>query len=115
LAAADGPANADGQPLNSPQQRTQLPLMAAPTIGVRKNTISRPAYCGVRTQTHTFVEYETGERELYDLRSDPFQMRNLAGDPAVAGVEQQLAADSDATGCDMVWLTWAVAPYLPTK
>lgn len=30
LAAADAPANADGQPLNSPHQRSSLPLMAAP-------------------------------------------------------------------------------------
>lgn len=89
--------------------------MAAPTIGVRKNTISRPAYCGIRTQTHTFVEYETGERELYDLRTDPFQMQGLAGDPREADLEQQLANRSDDLGCDMVWLTWAVAPYLPTK
>lgn len=115
LAAAGAPEKVDGRPLNSPQERSELPLMAAPTIGVRKNTISRPAYCGIRTQTHTFVEYETGERELYDLRTDPFQMRNLAGDPREADLEQQLANRSDDTGCDMVWLTWAVAPYLPTK
>jgi N-acetylglucosamine-6-sulfatase len=25
-----------------------------------------------------YIEYETGERELYDLRADPYQMENAA-------------------------------------
>lgn len=35
--------------------------------------------------------------------------------PAVAAVEADLAARTDATGCDTGWLTWAVAPYLPLR
>lgn len=35
-----------------------------------------PAYAGLRTLTHTYVEYETGEVEYYDLRSDPYQMES---------------------------------------
>ncbi|HJU73030.1 MAG TPA: sulfatase, partial [Gemmatimonadaceae bacterium] len=31
----------------------------------------------VRTRTHMYAEYSTGPRELYDLQSDPFQLRNL--------------------------------------
>jgi len=31
----------------------------------------------VRTRGHLYVEYESGERELYDLRRDPHQLRNL--------------------------------------
>jgi arylsulfatase A-like enzyme len=33
---------------------------------------------GLRTARHTYVEYGTGERELYDLAADPFQLDNLA-------------------------------------
>jgi N-acetylglucosamine-6-sulfatase len=33
---------------------------------------------GIRTARYTYVEYSTGERELYDLRSDPDELHNLA-------------------------------------
>ena len=38
-----------------------------------------PDYDGVRTARYTYVEYATGERELYDLRHDPDEVHNLAG------------------------------------
>jgi arylsulfatase A-like enzyme len=37
-----------------------------------------PTYEGVRTQDAVYVEYDTGERELYDLRTDPFELYNAA-------------------------------------
>ena len=37
----------------------------------------RPGLEAVRTADHLYVEYETGERELYDLREDPYQLNNL--------------------------------------
>ena len=40
---------------------------------------SRTKFRGIRTEDWTYVEYQTGERELYDLRSDPEQLVNLAG------------------------------------
>lgn len=33
---------------------------------------------GLRTATYKFVEYETGEREYYDLVADPAELQNLA-------------------------------------
>ncbi len=43
----------------------------------------RPGLEAVRTQDHLYVEYGTGERELYDLRKDPHQLNNRydAADP----------------------------------
>ena len=38
-------------------------------------------FTGLRTERYTYVEYSTGERELYDLRKDPYQLRNLIGTP----------------------------------
>lgn len=38
-----------------------------------------PDYDGVRTGRYTYVQYGTGERELYDLRHDPDEIHNLAG------------------------------------
>ena len=49
-------------------------------------------YRGVRTDRYTYVVYaETGERELYDRRRDPHELRNVAGDPAYASVQARLA------------------------
>jgi arylsulfatase A-like enzyme len=38
-----------------------------------------PDYDAVRTSRYLYVEYGTGERELYDLRHDPDEIDNLAG------------------------------------
>jgi len=56
-----------------------------------------PDYFGVRDveNGYTWVEYETGERELYDLDLDPDQIDNVADDPAYATVRQQLEARLD--------------------
>jgi arylsulfatase A-like enzyme len=56
-----------------------------------------PDYFGVRDveNGYTWVEYETGERELYDLDLDPHQLENVADDPSYATVRQQLEARLD--------------------
>jgi hypothetical protein len=36
-----------------------------------------PSYCGFRTQRWKYVQYATGEEELYDLPADPYELRNL--------------------------------------
>jgi arylsulfatase A-like enzyme len=45
-----------------------------------------PTYCAVRSDRWMYVRYETGEEELYDLESDPFQLDNRARDAALADV-----------------------------
>lgn len=37
-----------------------------------------PDYKGLRSSNCTYVQYDTGEQELYDLRQDPDQLQNLA-------------------------------------
>ncbi len=66
------------------------PLFDSPDIPV--NAWDRP-YTGVRTDQYTYVVWtETGEKELYDRDVDPYQLDNVAGDPAYAAVEANLAA-----------------------
>ena len=39
----------------------------------------------MRTDRYTYVVWtETGEKELYDRQADPYELTNLAGDPAYA-------------------------------
>lgn len=38
-------------------------------------------YRGVRTQRWLYVEYRNGERELYDLARDPYELRSVHADP----------------------------------
>jgi N-acetylglucosamine-6-sulfatase len=66
------------------------PLFAHPQFPV--NRWDRP-YAGVRTDRYTYVAWkETGEEELYDRRTDPYQLTNVASDPAFADVKAELAA-----------------------
>jgi arylsulfatase A-like enzyme len=56
-----------------------------------------PPWWEVRTTGYAYVEYATGEVELYDLAgdngpADPFELDNRAGDPAYAGARAELAA-----------------------
>ncbi|MEX2274388.1 MAG: sulfatase [Actinomycetota bacterium] len=55
-----------------------------------RGTNEVPTYCGIRTERFVFVEYDTGERELYDLFADPQQLRNLADDPAAGQLTDSL-------------------------
>ncbi|GAA2206466.1 sulfatase [Nonomuraea monospora] len=62
-----------------------------------------PAYQALRTGQHTYVRYETGERQLYDLNADPYQLTNLAAtaDPAlVARLDRQLTAMAACSGAN---------------
>jgi N-acetylglucosamine-6-sulfatase len=51
-----------------------------------------PSWRGVRTSRYTYVEYEGGERELYDNAADPYQLRSLHGSTAMEPLRSQLAS-----------------------
>ena len=53
---------------------------------------NRNFHQAIRTGTHKYVEHASGERELYDLRSDPDELVNVVNDPAQAGTLAQLQA-----------------------
>ena len=48
-------------------------------------------FAGLRNYRYSYVEYGTGERELYDLNSDPDQLVSHHSDPNYASVQAGLA------------------------
>jgi N-acetylglucosamine-6-sulfatase len=62
-----------------------------------------PAYNALRTTTHTYVAYSTGEHELYDLHADPHELTNIAAtaDKALlASLDSWLEAFRKCHGAD---------------
>ncbi len=55
-----------------------------------------PNWEAIRTDRWKYVEIKTGERELYDLDTDPFELENRADDPGLANVQAQMAAQLHA-------------------
>lgn len=98
-------AEAAGVPLPGADGLSLLPLLEGPPDAWRhavliehlRGTNPVPTYCAVRSARYLFTSYDTGERELYDLDVDPFQLRNLAG--AAPGLQARLETVLDRL-CD---------------
>jgi N-acetylglucosamine-6-sulfatase len=82
--------------------RSLLPLLAAPTTAWKRDILLERGpggnklgvtrlYTGVRTDRYAYIEYSSGEQELYDLQVDPYELDSKHGDPAYAAVETDLA------------------------
>jgi arylsulfatase A-like enzyme len=98
LAGAPTPEYVDGRSLvpllygSDPSWRDSL-LLEGYDDGFGKKTYVPPDFEAIRTsEGRTYVEYETGERELYDLRTDPHQLRSLHDDPERAKEVSALSA-----------------------
>lgn len=89
LAALAGVAlpEADGIPIFNRTKRSRILI---------EDAGGNRGYTGIRSANWLFVEYGSGERELYDYRRDPYELDNLLADwngytPAVEA--EELAAD----------------------
>ena len=73
------PAARGGVPLEPPDPDASGPgprRLALRSRGYQ--VVIPPEYHGIRTRRHLYVEYVTGERELYDLPRDRAELHNLA-------------------------------------
>lgn len=73
-----------GQPPASWRQAVLLEQFAVPSAPPKSSGIlepddasSHPSHRGIRTATYKYVQYGTGEKEVYDLTKDPDERLNL--------------------------------------
>jgi len=64
--------------------------------------VSIPEFQGLRTATYTYVEYSTGERELYNVVKDPNELDNLAraANPMLISALHQRLSDLRSCSAD---------------
>lgn len=68
-----------------------------------------PSYTAIRTEFGTYIEYRDGEREYYDLRNDPDQLRNVYD---LLSFEEQISLSetlSALRACHRADTCWAAA------
>ena len=75
------PPEIDGRSF-APLLNAEAPMPVAwrqayPLFFQRDSGSSQPGWRGVRTRTHAYIEWTTGDRELYDMRNDPHQLTSL--------------------------------------
>ncbi len=72
--------------------RSLIPVANRPGIErERELLIEEPGFKAIRTRRYVYAEHRTGEKELYDLRNDPFELRSRHNAPAYAPVRRWLA------------------------
>lgn len=76
--------------------RSLMPLARDPSVAAQREILlENGSTTAIRTPRYMYAERPKGERELYDLRTDPFQLRSRHDDPELAGVEASLASRLD--------------------
>jgi arylsulfatase A-like enzyme len=86
----------DGRSLVPVAQRPGIERGRGLLVEGPRISANHPPFKAVRTQRYMYAEYATGERELYDLNRDPFELESRHEDPAYAGVRNKLAGRLDA-------------------
>lgn len=94
-------ALAHAKPLRTMDGRSLLPLLSSPSTGTgwKRDLLFEsgpngdyPAvYHAIRTDRYLYVEYSSGDRQLFDLRSDPEELNNRVDDPTLASINREMA------------------------
>jgi arylsulfatase A-like enzyme len=89
-------------PTIPPDGRSLLPLLADPSLEWGRDVLLERGpgagltglrlYTALRTPRYVYAEHATGERELYDLAADPYELASRHEDPEYAAIREVLAA-----------------------
>lgn len=76
--------------------RTLIPLLtdSAPNwteAVLLEKHLGKTGYYGIRVPSWKYIEYRNGDKELYDLTADPYELQNLANQPAYQTIQNDLA------------------------
>jgi N-acetylglucosamine-6-sulfatase len=105
LAGAAIPASVDGMSLAplfvsaTPPITSWRQEMLVEHPGGAGLPVQMPAYYGVRTATELYVEYDNGESEYYDLKSDPYELNNLVRQSSTAVISRLSARVAALKSC----------------
>lgn len=99
IAGAESDDFVDGQSLKPLWGGTQPEEWRTAILNERhltqRDDLPVPNYDSVITKDHTYVNYETGEKELYDHKADPFQINSIheTADPELtSSLEERMEA-----------------------
>jgi N-acetylglucosamine-6-sulfatase len=92
-------AIAGAKPRLAEDGRSLVPLLENPQRVWRRDVLlergldaaGQRVYTAVHTDRYVYAEYDTGERELYDLQTDPDELQSRHDDPAYAQIQAELA------------------------
>jgi hypothetical protein len=71
--------------------RSLLPLMRDPLADFGRDILfESDKYTAIRTDRYVYVAYRRRDRELYDLKVDPFQLRSRHADAKLRDVRDEL-------------------------
>jgi N-acetylglucosamine-6-sulfatase len=93
--AADVPDNTEARA--SVASTLEPPDVLAPLAAPPSQ--SPPPFDGVRTAKYTYVEYETGDKALYDHDADPAQVKNIAASAPASLLSQLAGLVHNMHGC----------------
>jgi arylsulfatase A-like enzyme len=98
IARAKPSAEIDGRSLipyaTAPERSDDRALLIESLVHDRSADYGLP-YEAVRTDRYLYVDYATGQEELYDLRDDPYELKNVAADPSYDATKRALARHLD--------------------
>jgi arylsulfatase A-like enzyme len=95
-AAAGVSMDTEGLDLLGTARRSGFPVEAGRRYPADSGP-DHPAYCGYRTLEWLYVQYATGQEELYSYAADPHELRNLADRPRYAGRPSSMRAQAVST------------------
>ena len=87
----DGRSMARLLPDDEPAWRTDFLYEQWLDVDPEEEPEQPPTLAGVRSEQWKYVEYVTGETELYDLQNDPFELQNETDNPDFADVKSEMA------------------------